>query len=118
MSYQPIATKALPGTDSVTGLARQIQVWKLTCDAKSETVSVAYDVVTVLDSGKVASILLTDQYRRYNADLNSKFDALRASQAGQDITALITSDLNLITSFETIRSDLMQAVILPQQNNP
>ena len=110
--FTPIAIKAI-GTDPDTQLPREIHVWKQTSDAKTESVTIVFDVVLVLANGKVGAILRTGEYRRWNDSQNKKFDALRADAAGVRITALIQADLDGVLSYETIDEDLQQALIAP-----
>lgn len=114
----PIATKKF--TNSDLQLDQQIVVWQLTIDAFSEIVVVVYRIETLSPTGVVVSISDNQTYTRYNkaaqidiagnetSSSNMKFDTLRNSALGQGISGLITQDLNLIESLNTIVSDLAQ----------
>lgn len=105
-NYTPIATHDF-GVDSVTGLDKQLQVWQLTIDVKSNKIIVVYDIVLV-SNNVVVSVLRTDSYVRDNTTLTTNFNALRTSSLGQGIAYLINQDIGKINSFETLVTDLLQ----------
>ena len=99
----PIAIKSF-GLDQVTGLEKQLQVISVFCDARNEIVTVFFDIVLLAPTGVVASVLASRDYTRTGI----KFKTLRESQIGVGITGLITADLDMINSFNTLESDLAQ----------
>ncbi len=113
-----LGTKNL-GKDVVTDLDRQLQIWQITIDGKSEVILVVYDIVLLAPNGSIAKVESTDNFRRFNRDAviqdeievkpaNLKFDALKLSPVGQAILGMLQLDLNLIQSFETLAEDLRQ----------
>jgi len=99
----PIASKSF-GIDVESGLEKQLLVWGQFSDAKNEKITIYFDIVLVSPTGTVFSIIKSGNYTRSG----TKFQTLRASQLGQGITALITTDLDMIQDFETLDQDLMQ----------
>lgn len=112
-----LGTKDL-GQDPETTLNRQLQVWQITIDGKSETILVVYDIVLLSPNDKVVKILSTENYRRFNRPeytngettipANNKFDALKLSPVGQMILGMLQVDLNNIQGFDTLGEDLAQ----------
>lgn len=95
----PITTKDL-GLDKETGLNKELQVWQLLIDTKSEKITVVYDIVLLSPTGLVVSVLETKTYYRYNykggidgggnkINDNLMFDYYRNSDLGKGIISLI-----------------------------
>lgn len=105
-NYNPIAKKKID-TDVETNIDRWIYVWKISIDAKSESISIAFDVVYAVNQ-LVVGVIRTGEYQRYNSPQNDKFTQLRNAQVGSIITGIIENDLSMINSFESINSDLKQ----------
>ena len=96
---QPIATKSL-GTDSASGLQKEVRAWQLTIDTKSEIVVVVYDIVLLSPKGKIVSILETNTYRRTNVPARDsipadmRFNTLRNSSLGKSIEDMIKKTID------------------------
>lgn len=103
MEYTPIAKKTF-GTDEQYGLTKELHVWGQFNDAKNERIVVYYDIVLLSPTGLISKIVSSGQYTRSG----QKFQALRDSQLGQGITALIETDMDMIQSYESIFEDLKQ----------
>lgn len=95
------------GLDQATGLEKEVSFSSLRIDVLNEVIEVYLDVNLVYPSGKKQRIN-TIVYRRFNADGNMKFNALKESAIGQGIISIVQNDFNAITSFETIEQDLAQ----------
>jgi len=96
-----IVVKSL-GTDSVTGLQQQINVWQLSIDAVANVVVVVYNIQTLSPNGKVVATGNNTSFTRYNntscTPPDMRFNALKEGALGQGIIAKITQDLLPVTS--------------------
>lgn len=101
--YTPIAIKSF-GLDQESGLEKQLQVRGQFSDAKNECIIIYYDIVLLSPTNMVFSTIKTGFYTRTGI----KFNQLRESPVGQQITSLIGNDLDMILSYDTIDNDLKQ----------
>ena len=94
-----IATKSI-GTDSVTGLQQNVNVWSLSINARTSEVFVTYNIETLAPNG-IAVYQGPDMiYRRFNKPASGgnaadmRYDALSASSVGRMIAGMIANDLS------------------------
>ena len=103
----PIAIKDF-GMDSVSGMNKQLIVYGLNINTDTQTIEVNYKIVLVSPTG-----LQFEQSRySYIRDNNTPvmhFDTLQASQIGIGIKSVISNDLNLIQSYESLSKDLKES---------
>lgn len=105
MDYTPIATKNFGSSSEFPELNVVLHAWQQTDDVKAKTITVVYDIDLVSPStGGIVKTLRTESYTRFGA----KFDALRGSEIGTEISAMIQADVNKVQSPETAREDLLQ----------
>lgn len=93
------------GIDVETGLQKEVQVWQINIDGKTETITVVYDIVLLSPVGQPLLILETNSFLRYNRQAvldaennvikeeNLRFKMLKESPLGQGILGMITADL-------------------------
>ena len=99
VGFSQIATKSI-GTDSVTGLHQNVNVWSLSINARTSEVFVTYNIETLAPNG-IAVYQSPDMiYRRFNKPASGgnaadmRYDALSASTVGRMIAGMIASDLS------------------------
>ena len=113
-----LGTKQL-GEDLETGLQKELRIWQITIDGKSEVILVVYDIVLISPKGGVVKVINTNSFRRFNRPAiiedgvevkpeNNKFDALKLSPLGQGILGMLQVDINNIQGFDTLEQDLEQ----------
>lgn len=108
------------GVDPKTTLEKELHIWQITIDGKSEVILVVYDIVLLAPTGAVIKTLETNNFVRFNkkavldsngveiSPANMKFDALKLSPIGQGILALLQVDLAAIQGIDTLFEDLRQ----------
>jgi hypothetical protein len=106
--YIPIAIHDF-GIDQDTGLQKQLWVWQITIDKKSNKIAVIYDIILIAPTGIALMILKTGSYIRDNDTDSQHFATMQAGPLGQGITISITEDLDKIQSFETLEQDLQES---------
>lgn len=101
----PLATKSI-GTDPLTGLEQRVSIYQFTADSNAEVISVAYVVEMLSPTGvivatsDVKSFIRSNKEEEKDGDGNvvvpalMQFDALRNSEIGQGIVAMLVNDLN------------------------
>ena len=113
--YTPLASKSF-GTDTDTGLEKQLVAHTILISAVDERIDVLYDVVLMSPTGLMVSVVESSRYIRDNSGNNPKYDQLHDSDLGKGIMAIIQNDLNGITSYATINDDLLQTNSTPIQS--
>lgn len=104
MAAQPIATRNI-GTDSITGLVKQVQTYKIIIDTDDSTVTNQYRVVLLSPNGKSVTSIYDGVYFDKNQQAatgfngaviaaSNQFTQLRLSPLGQGIAGLIKADLD------------------------
>ena len=106
-TYKYIIASKDFGTDSLSGLNKQLIVWGLFPNAKTACISVYYDIV-LINNNRVITILTTGIYYADNNTDAKNFDVLFSSPLGVGIKADIAYDLLKIQSDKTVEQDLIQ----------
>lgn len=100
------------GIDDNTGLNKQLQVWQINIDGKSEVVTVVYDIVLLSPTNKVIQTLSTDNFKRFDRlaqldednnvlmEASLKWTYLKESPLGKGILGMIALDLSKYPDFE------------------
>ena len=93
------------GIDAETGLEKQLQIWGIDINGKTEEVIVSYDVVLLSPTGVTVKVIESNNYRRYDKQAvidangielsaaNLKFTYLKNSAVGQGILYMISLDV-------------------------
>lgn len=94
------------GIDEATALKKELQVWQINIDGKTEIVTVVYDIVLLSPTNKTVQILETNQFTRFDRQAileegtnnvlkeeNLRWTYLKNSPLGQGILGMIGADL-------------------------
>ena len=112
--YTPLASKSF-GTDTDTGLEKQLVAHTIIISAVDERVDVLYDVLLMSPTGLMVSVVESSRYSRDNSGNNPKYDQLHDSDLGKGVMSIIQNDLNGITSYNSRNNDLLQTDLTPLQ---